>query len=198
MTTSNTFLRSLQPRVGEDQLPGEYLAFLRNSANLFNFGGRTIYRLQAQDHKIVAVEEKASYLSIWQTVGKIFMVFTVILPLIAYLGAEIYHRFNKIEIVIEVPADELDVPADELDVPVGVDAGNYFETEIHDRQVLKTRFEAAYLIHDFHRLRLLTRNSLWPDVQHSLSFPFNGFSAWQHTDYIPHVTWPEDVVVPRV
>jgi hypothetical protein len=94
---SRTSLNAFDPRVADGKLPGERLSALRSCANLFNFGGRTLYSLQAHDGKIVAIEEKAS-LSKIQTVFKVLAIATIILPLLAAIGALVYHHLNKIEI----------------------------------------------------------------------------------------------------
>jgi hypothetical protein len=53
--------------------------------------------LQAHDGKIVATQEKTS-VSVIQALIKVLAIATLILPLLACLGALLYHRLNKIEI----------------------------------------------------------------------------------------------------
>ena len=92
---STRFLPALAPRVYEGNSSAERLGCLKNSANLFALG-RSMTVSVVRDSRVI---EQRTLKQQWLLRAlKIAAMVTVILPLLAYLGAKLYAKINPLQI----------------------------------------------------------------------------------------------------
>ena len=85
--------------VFEGLVKREKVGFLRNSSSLFDFGKRPIYQLYQHEGKIIAIyRSQSTELPLYKKALKVMAIVTLVLPLIAILGAYIYQKINAIKV----------------------------------------------------------------------------------------------------
>lgn len=96
---STRFLAALAPRIYEEKASSQRFSCLKNSANLFALGrSMSVHVVYVEENRGLVVEQKTVEQSWLIRAFKVALLATVILPLLAYLGAKLYAKMNPLPI----------------------------------------------------------------------------------------------------
>lgn len=92
-------LGAFAPREAQETFDNVKFGVLRNCANLFYFGLRDVYQIRQENGNLIAKTVGKKFPSLTLVLAKVVAIATVIIPILAIVGALIYSFSNKITIL---------------------------------------------------------------------------------------------------